>query len=274
VTLLSVVTPVYNQARYLGQTLDSVAALSSPHEHVVIDGGSDDGTTEILEGRDVQWVSEPDRGQTHAVNKGFTRASGDLVAWLNGDDEYVARAVDRAVAHLEANPEVGAVYGGMQVIDAGGQVRRTYIPTGWSWRRYLYMGDYVPTPTFIFRRSLLDERGQLDERWRDAADYDFYLRLLRGVRVERMPEPMVRFRFHEESKTGSDVWTQQDEALAIRLQWAGNPASRAAMRGFDRLKRAVLPRISPWPATFAEDESSRRARLVRTLDRWRASRNS
>lgn len=271
---LSVVTPTFNQARYLERALDSVAALRADHEHVVIDGGSDDGSVAILERRDdVSWVSEPDRGQTHAVNKGFERASGDLLAWLNGDDEYIADAVDRAVAHLAANPDVAAVYGGMDVIDAGGEVRRTYIPTEWSWRRYLYMGDYVPTPTFVFRRSLLEERGPLDERWVDAADYDFYLRLLRGVRVDRMPEAMVRFRYHEESKTGSDPWVAQDEALAIRLQFASGPVARAAMRGFDRAKRAILPRISPWPKTIPDDDGESGARLVRALDRWRQARN-
>ena len=271
---LTVVTPTFNQERYLERALDSVAALRSDHEHVVIDGGSKDGSVAILERRgDVSWVSEPDRGQTHAVNKGFERATGELLAWLNGDDEYVPAAVDRAVAHLEANPDVMAVYGGMDVIDAGGEVRRTYIPAAWSFRRYLYMGDYIPTPTFVFRRSLLDERGPLDERWRDAADYDFYLRLLRGARVDRMPEAMVRFRYHEESKTGSDPWLQQDEALAIRLQWAGGAASRAAMKGFDRAKRALLPRISPWPKTIPDDDTESGAWLVRALDRWRRARN-
>jgi glycosyltransferase involved in cell wall biosynthesis len=273
VTLLSVVTPVFNSARYLPDALASVEAIQTPHEHIVIDGGSSDDTVAILETSSVRWVSEPDRGQTHAVNKGLARASGDLLAWLNGDDEYVADAVERAVEHLERNPSVMAVYGGMDVTDGDGEVRRTYIPAAWSWRRYLLLGDYVPTPTFIFRRELLDERGALDERWRDAADYDFYLRLLHGVRVDRMPEPIVRFRFHEESKTASNVWLQQDEALAIRLGWSRGPVDRAAMVGFDRAKRAILPRISPWPATIADDDERAGAKLVATLDRFRAARN-
>src|SRR3954449_3033531 len=101
-------------ARYLPDTLDSVAALQAPHEHIVIDGASDDGTVELLEAREdphLTWVSEPDRGQTDAVNKGFARARGDLVAWVNGDDAYVPEAVDRAIGFLDAHPEVGAIYG-------------------------------------------------------------------------------------------------------------------------------------------------------------------
>ena len=249
-TLLSVVTPVRNQARYLAETLDSVAALRTPHEHVVVDGGSDDGTVELLERRrdpSLVWSSAPDRGQTHAVNKGFERARGDLVAWLNGDDAYVPDAVDRAVAHLAANPQLQAIYGGQEYINADGEVIRTFVPKRFSWRRYLYLGDNVPTPTVIFRREVLEREGGLDESYADAADYDFYLRILGNGLVEPIREPLVRFRYHEGSKTGSNIALQLDEGLAIRLKRAPGPLSRTSMRVLERTKRAVLPRISSWP---------------------------
>lgn len=120
--VLSVVTPVFNSARFLAETLDSVARLTVSHEHIVLDGGSTDGTVQLLEARGdprLTWVSEPDRGQTHAVNKGFERAQGELLGWLNGDDEYVSEAVDRAVSDLLAHPEV-AVYGGTDITDEDG----------------------------------------------------------------------------------------------------------------------------------------------------------
>lgn len=249
-TLLSVVTPVHNQVRYLGETLDSVAALATPHEHIVVDGGSDDGTVALLESRDdesLSWTSEPDRGQTHAVNKGFERARGDLIAWVNGDDAYISDAVDRAVAHLDASAEAVAIYGGQEYVNAEGEVIRTFVPKRFSWRRYLYLGDNVPTPTVIFRRSVLEREGGLDESYADAADYDFYLRILREGRVETMPEPLVRFRYHAQSKTGGNIELQLDEGLAIRLKRARGPAARASMRALERAKRAILPRISSWP---------------------------
>jgi hypothetical protein len=84
----------------------------------------------------------------------------------------------------------------------------------------------------------------------DAADYDFYLRLIRGRRVERFAEPLVRFRFHRASKTGRDAMVAQEEAMQIRLMWARNGLDRTVMRGFDSLKRAVLPRISSWPDPY------------------------
>src|SRR5436190_3482017 len=117
---LSVVTPVFNAVRFLPETLESVAALAVSHEHIVVDGGSGDGTVELLEARDdpsLSWLSEPDRGQTHAVNKGLERATGELVGWLNGDDEYVPAAVDDAVEHLLAHPELDAVFGAMTITD-------------------------------------------------------------------------------------------------------------------------------------------------------------
>jgi glycosyltransferase involved in cell wall biosynthesis len=251
---LSVVTPVFNSIRYLPSALHSVAQLTVPHEHIVVDGGSSDGTVDLLRGRSdasLVWTSEPDRGQTHAVNKGLDRARGMFVAWLNGDDELVPEAFDAAVAYLLAHPHVDAVYGGLDIVDERGELRRRYQPRGYSWRRYLFMGDYISTPTIIFRRRLLDEVGRLDEAYADAADYDFYLRIFRRSRVERMPRPHVRFRVHPDSKSVRDVWLQQREALEIRLKWARNPFERAAMRGFDRVKRAILPRISPWPKPFA-----------------------
>ena len=271
-TLLSIVTPCFNQHRFVTEALDSVAALPVPHEHILMDAGSTDGTLAILEARDdpdLHWTSEPDRGQTHAVNKGIERAKGDIVGWLNADDAYVPDAVGRAVALLEANPDVAAVYGGIDLMDAAGASRRVYIPPAFSWRRLLYAGDYIPTPTIFFRRELIAETGLLDETWADAADYDFYVRMFRGRRIERLPEAIVRFRFHEGSKTHDTVWVQQDEMLAIRLRWARNSADRAIMRSVDGLKRMILPRISDWPALFPADEEERGSVLTRALDKRR-----
>jgi glycosyltransferase involved in cell wall biosynthesis len=229
--------------------------LATEHEHIVVDGGSTDGTVEQLRAHwdeRLRWLSEPDRGQTDAVNKGLVRARGDYVVWINGDDEVVPEGIDAAVAHLETQPACQAVYGGMDFTDADGTVRRAYRPAPWSFRRYLFIGDYVPTPTIVFRRARAAAVGPLDEQWVDAADYDFYLRLLHGVRVDRLDRALVRFRYHEHSKSARDVWRQQDEALAIRLRWARHAGDRAVMIGFDRFKRRVLPTLTRgrWPAPY------------------------
>src|SRR4029079_8021412 len=112
-------------ARYLPDTLDSVASLRAPHEHIVIDGASDDGTVELLEGREdphLTWISEPDSGQTEAVNKGLRRAQGELLAWVNADDAYIPEAVDRAIQHLERNHGTSAIFGAVNYIDEHSEV--------------------------------------------------------------------------------------------------------------------------------------------------------
>jgi glycosyltransferase involved in cell wall biosynthesis len=264
----SVITPVRNMARFIGETLDSVAALETDHEHLVFDGESDDGTQDVLAGRDderLTWVSAADRGQTHAVNKGLEAARGRVIGWLNGDDTYVSDAVDRAVEHLLSSPETMAIFGGIEFIDEGGGHIRTHIPANFSWKRYLYFNYNYPTPTFIFKRELLDQAPLLNEEFADAGDYDFYLRLFKGRRIDRRPEPLVRFRYHDTSKSSSDVWTQLDEALEIRLRWAQNPFDRLIMSGSERARRAILPRISNWP----HPEPSPLVKVSEGVSEWR-----
>src|ERR671923_1873401 len=124
---LSVITPALDQARYIRDTLDSVASLPFEHEHIVIDGGSTDGTVQLLRERDdpaLVWTSEPDRGQTDAVNKGLLRARGEYVGWINADDEYVPEGVVRAVDRLDSRADVQAVYGYMEITNEAGEVTR------------------------------------------------------------------------------------------------------------------------------------------------------
>jgi glycosyltransferase involved in cell wall biosynthesis len=250
---LSIVTPTYQYARFLSALLDGVAALEVDHEHLVVDGASTDGTLELLRARKdpgLRWLSEPDRGQNDAVNKALAKVTGEYVNWINADDTYLPGAIERAVALLDAQPEVDAVFGGIDVIDEHGVVRRRYVPGPWSWRRYLFAGDYIPTETIVFRRTLLETAPRLDEDAGDAADYDFYLRLLHGRRVERIAEPLIAYRHHPEAKTTSDPWQGQRRALEVRKRWARNDSDRALMDAIDAAKRALLPRISPWPDPY------------------------
>lgn len=250
---LSIITPSFGYARYLGDLLASVAALEVDHEHLVYDGGSTDGTVELLRGHPdpgLRWVSEADGGQNDAVNRGLREVTGEYVNWINADDAYLPGAIERAVALLDARPELDAVFGGIEIVDEAGVARRRYVPGAWSWRRYLYLGDYVPTETVVFRRGLLERAAQLDGAAGDAADYDFYLRLLHGRRVERIAAPLIAYRHHAEAKTTSDPWQGQARAREVRRRWARSPADRALMAAIDAAKRAVLPRISSWPEPY------------------------
>ncbi len=247
---LSVITPSFNSGRFLRETLDSVAALGVDHEHIVVDGGSADGTVALLESRRdpaLRWVSEPDRGQTHAVNKGLEQARGELIAWLNADDTYIPANTDQAIATLQSDLSVDAIFGHMEIVDEHGAALREYRCGRFNWHRYLYFGEYIPTPTIIFRRSLLSRAPRLDERYADAADYDFYLRLLRGARVVNAGTPLIRFRYYADSKSGADVSVQVAEAHDIRLRYARNPFQRLCMAGAYRAMRLRGALVSPWP---------------------------
>lgn len=248
--VLSVVTPSYGSGRFIAETLESVTALRTPHEHLVIDGGSTDETVDLLRARqdpDLNWTSGPDDGQTHAVNKGMERARGDLIGWLNADDAYIPAALDAAVLRMRSDETIDAVFGFMDVIDEAGNVQRQYRCGRFSWARYLYAGDYVPTPTIIFRRSLLESTDLLDERYHDAADYDFYLRLLRRTNVQRVARSLVRFRIHADSKTGSNTELQLREAMEIRQRYARIPLERHLMVAIRRLKGIREGLRPPWP---------------------------
>ena len=247
---LSVITPSFNSSSFLGDTLESVAALSTAHEHLVIDGGSSDDTVELLEHRhdpDLAWMSESDRGQTHAVNKGLDRARGEFLSWLNADDLYIPENVDAAIGLLRSDPSVDAIFGHMDIIDANGATTGRYRCGRFSWLRYLYFGEYIPTPTIIFRHSILSDALRLDESYVDAADYDFYLRLLRGRCLRNVNQPLVRFRYHSNSKTASNSALQVEEAHRIRLRYARGAGERWLMAAAFRVMRARGALASPWP---------------------------
>jgi glycosyltransferase involved in cell wall biosynthesis len=256
---LSIVTPSLDQGDYLPACLSSVARLSEliPVEHLVIDGASTDGSVQQLEefarsSKSLQWWSEPDSGQSDALNRGFARVSQDLVMWVNADDEVEPAGVAAAVRRLELSPDIGAVFGKMAITDSEGAERRIYSPPRWNWHAYLWLGEFLTTPTVIFRREFLERALPVGEELHYAMDYDFYLRLLRGVTMERRPDVLVRFRWHSESKTGSAVEVQRAEALAIRQAQARFGFERTLMAAVDGSKQFALRTASRgrWPKPY------------------------
>jgi len=203
---VSVVTPSYNQAQFIEETIRSVLLQGYPDlEYIVIDGGSADGSVEIIRKYERwlgRWVSEPDRGQSHALNKGFEAATGEFVGWLNSDDLYTPGAVGRAVRPFVSRREVGAVYGDAFVIDAAGKqighIQALEMDLG-----ELLLGNYIPQPTVFMRRSALFEAGLLDERLHYAMDYDLWLRLAGVAELKRLDGELASFRLCPGTKSGT-----------------------------------------------------------------------
>jgi hypothetical protein len=215
----------------LTRCLDSVARQSyRAIEHVVIDGGSTDGTLELLRDAGVRFVSEADGGQTEALNKGFRLAAGSIVTWLNADDALLPDAVARAIAVFEAEPDVGWVYGDCELEEGGHRGKRVPEPT-LSIASFTH-GSPVAQPGTFMRASSLEGVGYLDESFQLAMDFDLWLRLVAaGVPCRYVPETLAVFTIHPLSKTGSIGVAEFQREEAAALAKAGLSALGAATLG-------------------------------------------
>lgn len=203
--LVSVVTPSFNQAAFLDETIQSVLNQDYPNlEYLIVDGGSSDGSRELIQGyaeRLAWWVSEPDQGQTDAINKGFAHAKGHYLAWLNSDDTYLPHAVSRAVSFLEANPLIGMVYGDANLIDEQGQVIGKFPARQTDYPRLRSGYVHIPQQAAFFRASLWEQVGPLDPTFYFAMDYDLWVRLARLAPLKYVPETWANFRLHQTGKS-------------------------------------------------------------------------
>lgn len=209
--LISVVTPSYNQARFLEDTLRSVVSQNYPRtEHIVIDGGSTDGSVELIRRYAPHlhyWVSEKDRGQSHALNKGLALAHGDVLTWLNSDDTYLPDALATVGDLFARHPEVDLVYGDFVYTDVDGHpLRRRHVFATMTYETLLYH-DYLGQPAVFFRRSLFDKVGPVDESLHYCMDWDLFLRMWRVCRPLHVPVVLATYRLDQSAKSNAEDTT-------------------------------------------------------------------
>lgn len=203
--LVSIVTPAYNQATFLPETIESVLTQDYGHiEHIVIDDGSTDSTREVLSrytGRLI-WESQPNQGQTPTINKGWQRSHGDIITWLNSDDTYLPGAVSKAVDYFQQHPDIDVVYGDTLLTEADGTpIDRMKAPE-FSYRALVAnCHNPIPQPSAFIRRRVMEDVGLLDPHYYYFMDWDFWLRA--GIRhsFAYFPELLSTYRLHEASKT-------------------------------------------------------------------------
>jgi GT2 family glycosyltransferase len=217
-TLVSIITPSFNQGKYIEETIRSVLEQQYPAiEYIVMDGGSSDQTVDLLKKYDhgiTRWVSQPDDGQADAINNGFRMASGEILAWLNADDAYLPGAIQKVVEYFRDHPEVDLVYGRAYNVDHRGNVIEAYGTEPFSAER-LRERCFICQPSVFFRSKVFAEIGPLDTSLHLAFDYDYWLRAIRKFRFGYLPEFLSNNRWQMNSKSLSRPAAARREVLSI-----------------------------------------------------------
>jgi glycosyltransferase involved in cell wall biosynthesis len=224
--LVTIVTPSFNQVRFLGTTIESVLSQDYPHiEYIILDGGSTDGSIDVIrqhERRLAAWVSEPDKGQTEAINRGFGMAHGEIFAWLNSDDVYLPGAVSEAVAYLQAHPAVGMVHGAAYYIDEAGVPVARFPSKDTSHRELRRGAPRIAQQAAFFRSTVWKMVGPLDPTFYYAMDYDLWIRISAVTPLAYVPRMWAGFRLHGESKSMTVARRCWPEMIRVHFRDGGS----------------------------------------------------
>jgi glycosyltransferase involved in cell wall biosynthesis len=220
---ISVVTPSYNQAEFLERTIVSVLSQGYPNlEYIIIDGGSTDGSVDIIRkyaDKLSYWISEKDKGQTDALNKGFRRCTGDIVAWLNSDDEYCCDSLKSAAREFMSDSSLDIVFGNRLTVDENGKILRDDRHTRVTFPALILYGQVISQPASFWKRSLFDKYGYLDESLKFCMDYEFYCRIGTNIKTKHIKTHLAKFRRHSSSKTCTVQDVFREEHGRIRKQY-------------------------------------------------------
>lgn len=258
--LVSVVVPSFNQGRFIRATIDSILAQDyRPLEIVVVDGGSTDDTLDVLRsyaGRsELQWVSEKDRGVVDAVNKGFARCRGEIVAIQSSDDYYMPGALRRVVETFAVHPDVGLIYGDTVKVDAAGNEISRHRIGPFSLERLFLLQTWIPQPSAFFRKALLDRVGGWDERIPFAPDTDLWIRMAFRTRVLKIDEFLSARRVHSAQRDVQAKRIARDYARMIEqsreIACAPHSIRRAAHAGKYLIRIRYNERGSDWYAAWS-----------------------
>ena len=276
--LVSVLTPSFNQARWLEDNLRSVACQTYPRiEHIAMDGGSNDGSRAVLEsaGPRVRWKSEPDRGQSHALNKAFAESHGEIIGWVNSDDAYFdCRVVEDVVRFFDRNPEIDVLYGHAAYVNADGRILHYFWAPSFH-NRLLRLYDYILQPTVFCRRRALGE-NLADETFEFAMDYELWLRLAQEHTFARLDRVIAIDRLQPERKSQTLLEVVRNEVRRLAVTYDLNTSSAArtlaaAHHVYCRWRGAPLALTGHSGLAFSGKRDRRLAVLWRQVARRRST---
>ncbi len=223
--LVTLVTPSYNQGRFIRATIESVLSQDYPNlEYIVMDGGSTDETASIVKDYTsrLTWLSEKDRGQSHAINKGFRAARGEIVSWLNSDDLILPGAIRHAANALREHPDTGAVYGEGYLIDEAGHMTGRFPWTEpFNLWKLVYLSDYILQQTVYFRRNVIEELGYLREDLHYVMDWDILIRIGKRYPLHYIPQYMGCLREYPSAKSFSGGAKRVQEIAKVLQEHTG-----------------------------------------------------
>lgn len=245
-TLVSIITPSYNQAKYLEQTITSVLEQSYPSiEYIVVDGKSKDNSIDIIKkyaDKLAYWVSEKDKGQADAINKGFSRATGEIIAWLNSDDYYLPGAVQAAVKVFEENPDIVLVYGNMLAVNEHGVTFNTMNYRQLTLKDLLCF-NIIGQPAVFMRRSALLQTNGLDATFHFLLDHLLWIQIAKQGKILHVNQTWAAARYHAEAKNVSKAAEFGREAFRILETIAQDKDLAKALLSVDRRAHASAFRV-------------------------------
>lgn len=248
----SIITPSYNQGRFVRDCIESIRSQTGmAWEHLVQDAGSTDETSAVLkEFPHLQCVFEKDKGMSDGINRGFRRATGDWVMWLNTDDYLLPGALEKVAAFAGKNPEADIIYGDVEFVGTDKQLIRHKREHRFDPGVLLFYGCYIQSTATFIRRRVIDAGHLLDVDYRVCMDFEYYLRLARlGYRFAHLPEPLAAFRWHETNTSSTQLTRRYEERLRVqrehlqlthRARWLQNARVLAILYRVYQLKRLFL----------------------------------
>ncbi len=217
--LVSIITPSYNQGQYIEETIKSVLSQDYPNiEYIVMDGGSTDNTLNILRkySNRIKWISEPDNGQSDAINKGFKMSRGEIIAWLNSDDTYCPGAIKGGVESFIKNSDIAMTYGdGYEVDDRCNVIIKFPYSQKFDFWKLIYVLDYILQPTVFMKRKAVFEVGLLDTSMSWCFDWDLWIKLGKKHRILYVPKLVANARVYSTTKTSSGGFGRFREIVQV-----------------------------------------------------------